>query len=49
MSEYPPEEQRIAKAAILCETNDSWEHHDQTDGFPCSRCIEAIDKETRND
>ncbi len=36
-------EKRGATAALLCERDTSWEHHDQTDDFPCARCLNRAD------
>lgn len=32
-------EQRGAEAALICENETSMEHHEQTDNFPCTRCL----------
>lgn len=32
---------RIAR--VLCDKNERWEHHDQTDDYPCTRCREDAD------
>ena len=37
-------EQRGAEAALLCVDEPSWEHHDQTDGFPCTNCLNKAQK-----
>ncbi|VXB24529.1 hypothetical protein [Citricoccus sp. K5] len=37
-------EKRGATAALLCERDTSWEHHDQTDDFPCARCLSRADQ-----
>lgn len=38
-AELAAAEQRGAEAALMCHNDTSWEHHDQTDDFPCTRCL----------
>ena len=38
-AEIAAAEQRGAEAALMCLNDTSWEHHDQTDDFPCTRCL----------
>ena len=37
-------EQRGAEASLLWVDEPSWEHHDQTDGFPCTNCLNKAQK-----
>lgn len=49
MTEQPSNEEKhvstetnapVMSAEDLCLADDTWEHHDQTDDYPCTRCGE---------
>lgn len=36
----------VMSAEDLCLADDTWEHHDQTDDYPCLRCRRDGDRRT---